>query len=376
MKALYIGPYRDNTLTSKIIIDNILSLQTTDIDIACRPTSQLNVFEDHPCPIGQFEHNDLNNVDTIIQHIDPQFFEYKNGIKNIGILRCQAFSCRKSSWANSCNLMDEIWVSNTNAMRAGLECGIKVPIKVIFHGRDDQLEADPNIIIDGLEDKCIFYTITQLSRMNNLPGLLRSYYSTFSNRDDIVLLIKVDIPDQSLEYTANAVRRLTMDIKSAIKIYTKEQYYPKVMVICDRLNDQQLAQLHNIGDIFVTCARGGDWDIYAHDAIIAGNPIIGTKCGCFPDLCYNPDWGECGWLVDGQPTFCFGDDIDIYTGIDKWLEPNLQQMSEFMRKAYEMWRDTRVKNGIGLPKLFKENAKKTAKNFNYENIGRLMVWDR
>jgi len=376
MKALYIGPYRDGNLISQLAIDNILSLKTTGIDIACRPTSKLDTFKDEPCPVESFEHNNLNNVDMVIQHIDPRFFEYKDGVKNIGILSCHAFSFKKAAWTNSCNLMDEIWVSNTNVLRAGLECGIKRPIKVIFHGRNDQLEIDDNIIIDGISDKCVFYTITTLNRMNNIPGLLRSYYSTFSNRDNIILLIKIDIPDQSLEYIANAMKRLTMDIKNAIKIYPKDQDYPKVMIICDRLDDQQLAKLHNVGDVFVTCARGGDWDIYAHDAIVAGNPIICTKCGCFPDLCYNPDWGECGWLVEGQPTFCFGDDIDIYTGIDKWLEPNLEQMSEFMRKAYEMWHDTQRERGIGLPRLFKENAQKTAKAFNYQNIGRLMLWDQ
>jgi hypothetical protein len=371
MKILYIGPYRDGTLTSQLIIDNILSLQATGVDVVCRPTSQIDAFKDDPCPIEQFENKDLNNIDTVVQHIDPQFFEYKNGVKNVGILSCQASSAQKAAWANSCNLMDEIWVSNTNALRVGLECGIKQPIKVVFHGRNDQPEVDNNVIIDGIDDKCVFYTITQLNRMNNLPGLLRSYYSTFSSRDDVILLIKIDIPDQSLEYIANAMKRLTMDIKGAIKVYSKDQNYPKIMVICDRLKDQQLAQLHNLSDIFVTCCRGNDWDIYAHDAMIAGNPIICTDCGCFPDLCYNPQLKsiECGWLVGGQPTFCFGDDIGIYTGIDQWLEPDLKQMSITMRKAYQKWYENQLQ-------LLQENARQTIKQFDYKNIGRLMLWDQ
>ena len=141
-------------------------------------------------------------------------------------------------------------------------------------------------------------------------------------------------------------------------------------------------QLHTACDIFVSASHGEAWGIPAHDAMGFGNPVILSNWGSYPELMHRQSWpldkkeswicqdanpGEidCGWLIDGQLTPCFGmtDSFpDLYTGDEQWFDPNICHLIECIQQAYDRWNN-------GELNIMGKAAMKHATNFSYENVG-------
>ena len=99
--------------------------------------------------------------------------------------------------------------------------------------------------------------------------------------------------------------------------------------------------------------------------------IIVSRCGGFIDLVRRESGEQCGWLINGQTTPCFGmlETVDnLYTGIETWFDPNLIELSANMHLAYEMWKEN-PQEGL---KTHGINAKKRAQEFSYENVGNII----
>jgi glycosyltransferase involved in cell wall biosynthesis len=155
-----------------------------------------------------------------------------------------------------------------------------------------------------------------------------------------------------------------------------------VLCITNFLPQDKLDGLHSIGDIFVSTSHGEAWGIPAHDALGFGNPVILGKWGAYPELMCNnaaskwiPETNqfagqldvECGWLIDGQLSPCFGhtDSFpDLYTGSELWFEPNLSQLISSMREAYHQWTDNQLEDK-------RQSAQKRALVFSYDNVGQI-----
>ena len=84
MKVLYLGHYREGTGWSTSSINNILALNTLDIDLVTRNirlTKELEVPEE----ILQLEKKDLQNIDVCIQHVLPHHLVATNKFKKAPI---------------------------------------------------------------------------------------------------------------------------------------------------------------------------------------------------------------------------------------------------------------------------------------------------
>ncbi len=386
MKVAYLSVYRDGTGYSNAAINNILALATTKHDVVCRPIT-LSSAKIGPTPesLRKFEEKDLQGVQVVIQHCLPSTFEWKSGVVNIGAFAWETtnFSC--SSWTRQCNMMDRIWVFCRQSKQAAIDSGVTVPIDIVPHACDlDRFrnpEAQPLSQI-GDNDECVFYTIGELIGRKNFAGLIRAYFSTFTRKDKVSLVMKTSAPGSSPEQTSSAVRKMISDIQKGMHVYPNKESYPKIVVISDRLSDIMLDRLHVSCNVFVTPSRGESWGYPANDALGFGNPVIASNWGSFPDMMYeqseeyfDPDTQEfkhpgqinCGWLIPGQQTFCFGmtDTFsDLYTGKEKWFDPDLTKLSGIMREAYNWTHgDTNSK---------KLSAVMRSEKFSHKNVGRIM----
>ena len=88
--------------------------------------------------------------------------------------------------------------------------------------------------------------------------------------------------------------------------------------------------------------------IPAHDAMNASNPVILSNWGSFPELTdpdalshwlpldhkfKHPGGINCGWLIHGQLTPCFGmtDSFpDLYTADERWFDPDICHLISHM----------------------------------------------
>jgi len=71
MKVLYIGHYKEASGWSNAAINNILSIASNNVDIACRNIKLTNTESQIDTRILNLEKNNLDNIDYCIQHVLP-----------------------------------------------------------------------------------------------------------------------------------------------------------------------------------------------------------------------------------------------------------------------------------------------------------------
>lgn len=382
LKLAYISVYKDGTGYSNQAVNNMLALEAGGVDVVARAVKFSQSSNTQlAAKVQHLEDKVADNVDIIIQHVLPHQFEYKEGVRNIGLFCWETTHFNRSNWGHCCNLMDEIWVPSTQNVQAARNSNVTIPINIFpcacditrFANKPKPLE------ISQLNNKCVFYTIGEMTRRKNIIATLRAFYTAFSLRDDVVLVLKVSIPNSTPDETTNIVRSSIEDVKKSMHIYIKHQYYPPVICISKFLPDNKLDQLHIACDIFISASHGEAWGIPAHDAMGFGNPVILSNWGSYPELTYEQaftNWtGEefrfehidCGWLIDGQLTPCFGqvDSFpDLYTGSESWYDPDICHMIKCMQEAYREWQ-----NG-SLAKRGEVSARRAA-DFSYDKVGKI-----
>ena len=385
MKVCYLSVFRDGTGYANQAVHNMLAMEAGGIDVVARAIKlSKSQNKELASKVSHLEQKSTDNIDVVIQHVLPHQFEYKAGVKNVGLFCWETTHFKRSNWSHCCNLMDEIWVPSIQSAQAVKDSNVTVPIKILPCACDINRFNNPPKPLDiaPLKDKCVFYTIGEMTRRKNIIAVLRAFYSSFSLRDDVALVIKTNVPGKSSEEATNILQSTIEDIKKSLHTYIRHQYYPPVVCITDFLPDEKLDQLHMACDVFVSASHGESWGIPAHDAMGFCNPVILSNWGSYPELIHEhghsswdqigrifnfPGTYKCGWLIDGQLTPCFGaveSFPDLYTGDERWYDPNICHMIECLRQAYSEWEDKTL-NIRGLV------AKRRAKEFSYENVGKM-----
>jgi len=385
MKLAYLSVFRDGTGYANAAIRNMLAMESGGIDVVARAIS-LSQSKNHKLAksVEHLEDKTTDGVNVVFQHVLPHLFEYKSGVKNIGFFTWETTHFRRSNWPYCCNLMDEIWVPSIQNAQAVKDSGVTVPIKIFPHACDiTRFINKPNPLeIPLLKNRCTFYTIGEMIRRKNIVSILRAFYTAFSLRDDVALVIKTNIPGKTPDEATNVLKTTVEDIKKSLHMYIKHSYYPPVVCITDFLSDDKLDQLHVACNVFVLTSHGEAWGVPSHDAMGFGNPVILSNWGASPELTYaqasnywEPDRhrfkypGEidCGWLVDGQLTPCFGaveSFPDLYTGEEFWFDPDIEQLILHMKEAYIEWQNRTLH-------IKGEAARKRAREFSYEKVGQI-----
>jgi glycosyltransferase involved in cell wall biosynthesis len=385
MKICYLSVFRDGTGYANQAINNMLAMEAGGIDVVGRAIG-LSQTKNHELAkkVEHLENKNTDNVDVVIQHVLPHLFQYKAGVKNIGMFCWETTHFRRSNWSHCCNLMDEIWVPSMQNAQAAKDSNVQVPIRIFPCSADITRFANPPKPLDMtlLKDKCVFYLVGEMTRRKNIVAIIRAFYNAFTLRDDVALVIKTSIPGKSSDEATNILKTTIDDIKKSIHTYFRHHYYPPVIGITDFLSDDKLDQLHVACDVFVSASHGEAWGIPAHDAMGFGNPVILSNWGAFPELTdeqASKYWKsadqkfvhsggiDCGWLIRGQLTPCFGhvDSFpDLYTGSECWFDPDICHMIEHMQSAYKMWRNNELH-------IKGQNAKRRANEFSYEKVGQI-----
>lgn len=386
MKVLCTSVFKDGTGYAHAAIENALACEAAGLDVVCRSVT-LSPMKGREAAkrIAHLEAKDLRGVDAVIQTSLPHTLEYKGGVRNIGCFAWETTHFRKSSWATFCNMMDEIWTFCLQSRQAILDSGVTVPVKIVPHACDvRRFERRPEPLdIPALRDKMVFYFIGEGTRRKNLPGLLRAYFAAFSARDNVALVIKTNIPGMTPEQGAKHVGEMVADMKKVMRLRADPRLYPPVVVLTRYLSEEMLDRLHATGHCFVMPSHGESWCIPAVDAMGFGNPIIASNWGAFPDMthvCANSLFSsmtqefdqtpiDCGILTPGHLVPCFAPDSglgDLYTGDERWFDPDLGTLADQMREMYCAWHDK------GLWALRQRAAIERAKAFAHEEVAQII----
>lgn len=358
MNILYVGNFHDGTGYARACCETAIALETAGANVVCRPIT-FNGGQ-QPCPERIYrleEKAPPAKWDAVIQHTLPSatLFDRRLGL-NVANFYYEASRFNSAGWDLRLNQMDLVVTTPGISTEACKNSNVKVPVASL------PLSSDPDRYMKSFEvpeflkayvhsKKFIFYTISENVRRKNLGGLIKSYFSAFRPTDDVVLIIKTNG-----EY--RRVQAMMQEIASGMKLH----YLPEVVVITERLSEDELMGLHAHSTCFVQASCGEAWSYPAFDAMAMGKTPIVPDTGTYQSYISE----ETGYLIPTYDEPCTGgqdEPAELYRGDEYWQVPFTLEMAGLMRRAY-MEDDLRqVKAARGLDVAFQFNPLKVGKTF-------------
>lgn len=365
MKVLVISPYRDGTGYGRASIDNILAMDAAGITVVPRPLKLNNHTTNLPDRILELENNSPAGADFVIQHTLPDMMEYCGKFKaNIAMYCSETSNFKSSQWASKLNLMDVAWVPNDQMIESGRNSHVTIPMKKIHYPTDvSKFERSyKSIKIEGLEEGFTFYTISEMNKRKNFKAILQAFHTEFDPSEPVNLVIKTHRHGMDAAESRKHIEADCKTIKDWLKLYPKEHFYKKEIILTDILAEESLYRVHATCDCFVSTSFGEAWSLPAFDAMGFGKTPIVTNWGGFKEYIDN----DTGWLVDCVQEQVLGvnDSFDyLYTGKETWASVSIDSLRKCMREAYSNKQARDKKAELGIDKVY---------NFSYQNIGSLI----
>ena len=107
--------------------------------------------------------------------------------------------------------------------------------------------------------------------------LLRAYFSTFTNRDRVVLLIKTYLYLDPAPRDVNRLREKVRRFAQANGFQTEA--LPRIGFLMSETDAAEMPAMYNAADGFVLPTRGEGWGLPLQEAMAMGLPTIGTNWG-------------------------------------------------------------------------------------------------
>lgn len=359
MKILYIGYYKEQSDWGKIATNNILALQSADIDVACR--SIVFSYNQAPNRLTTLENKSIDDCDICIQHIFPEHMVSSGKFrKTIGILANEFVEIGHSSWIEKLDRMDQIWVPSDVAKQALLGTCIYDKTMVVPFAFDNNTykmqhpQTQGDIEADG---KFKFYTISELENPN-LDRILRCFYSEFSHNDNAALLIQLNTTNPT------ALDERITSIKTNLGLEKEPSLYKKVIIV-NKLSDQPCDQIHAFCDCYLSSLAQRSLYTEEYNAMGFGNtPIVSKNT----DSIY---YFGSKYAVDSMYKVNTSHSKmwpDANNGKDYTIIPCDRQIKSMMRKLYNEWNEN--------PVMYKINKRKEAleiiEAFSIKSVGQTM----
>ena len=224
-----------------------------------------------------------------------------------------------AEWVRQANEMDEVWVPTQANRDALVRCGAKRPVFVMPLGVDvDRFHPG----IRGLPDpggRFVFLSVFEWSE-RKLPGLLLSVFNrTFSVREPVVLVVKVD--------NRNPARRIRPEVEALHLSPTGG----RVVFLHNReFPHHELAALYRSADAYVSAGRGEGWDLPLMEAMACGLPVIATDWGAHTEFLHP----AVGYPLAIRGTIPAISPNAVHEGF-QWADPDPDHLSALLRHVYE-----------------------------------------
>jgi len=210
---------------------------------------------------------------TVQHQVPDQFYPDQRAKLKIGYTIFEMAGVPKG-WIEGCHLMDVIWTGSSYSKTAFVATGCKTPIEVLPHAIDlskfnDQVAPWP---IKNLA-KFNFISVFDFTERKDWRRLLRAYWSAFTPKEDVCLILKVYFGNFSDESTKSIMRRI-----EAFKAECKVANTPRMLVYGHDVPQNQMAGLYRCADCYVGMSREGFGIPYA-EAMACGLACIGPEVG-------------------------------------------------------------------------------------------------
>lgn len=297
------------------------------LELVCRPIvlGQAGKVEEE---IENLIRKDSRDSDIVIQMVLPHHMMYQGGVKNIGFAITETTNFVENVWTDYLNLMDEIWVPNSEDID-----NINKPQFTIPPPTEVDKYYKPYNTIDmgpSLNNRYKFYTICENNKRKNMTGLIIAFYRAFTYEDMTALIIKVNESGTGPEELRMKLEAQLQSIQESTGLLTN---FPPVIFITDYFSGEELCSLHKTCDCYVAPSYGEAVNYPLLDACGFGNHAISS------DVAGPRYMKECGLpisLVSGMTVPCYNADKyfrGYNTLSENWFLTDLKDLSEKMLEA-------------------------------------------
>ena len=356
MNILYIGNFHDGTGYARANSECAVALDAAGANVVCRPIAFNGGRK--PCPVRILQLEDKpvpERIDAVIQHTLPSAMVYdaRCGV-NVSQFYYESSHFQSSGWSLRLNQMDLIITTPGISEDSCRNSMVKTPTVGI------PLPSDPSRYCVSYpapswlspyirNEKFIFYTVSENVRRKNLGGLIKAFLVAFQATDPVVLVVKTGGDGKK-------VYSMIQELAQGLKLCR----HPEIVVVTDRLSDDELMGLHGNADCFVQASCGEAWSYPAFDAMAMGRTPIVPDTKTYRSYISN----ETGYLVPTYAEPCSGgtdEQVDLYRSDESWQVPFTRELADAMQRAYreEGQRDT--KSSLGLDVAYRFTPERVGK---------------
>ncbi|NLO20007.1 MAG: glycosyltransferase, partial [Ignavibacteria bacterium] len=259
-----------------------------------------------------------------IRHQWPPNFERPLGAKWI-INQPWEYTQLRADFAEGFKKADEIWTPSNYSRQCFLNSGIDFnKVQVIPNGIDPTLfkpDGRKNAVNSNKKLKLIFLGGTIFRK--GIDILLNAYTKTFSNLDNISLVIK-DMGGDSF-YQGQTAKEFIQDIQ-------KKPNSPEIIYIEEYLTEQDIVELYHSCDVFVCPYRGEGFSLPTLEAMACGLPVVVTEGGATDDFVLD----DFAWRIPATK-LSIGDKMgnQKLTGEAFVLEADEKELAATLKYIYE-----------------------------------------
>ena len=257
---------------------------------------------------------EITNPDITIRNMYPPRVNDVNGGLNFQFFGWEESIIPNEYIDNFNKYLDGIGTMSDYVTETLKKCGLKIPVKTM--GVGVELPANYEMIEPynlKTKKKNKFLHISSCFPRKGVDILLKSYYKTFTDKDDVCLIIKT-FPNPH-----NNVEEIIKNLNDSF------DNPPEVELINRDLKEEKLYSLYKIADCYVQVSRGEGFGLPVAEAMLAKIPVIVSPNTGMSDFC-NKDTAS---LVDYKM-------VEAKTHLTSngscWAEPNEKTLSELMHK--------------------------------------------
>ena len=287
----------------------------------------------HKVDPHKWRENFSYNKNTIIIHHQPgnSLIKFENAKYCIGRTMYETDRLPKD-WIEKCNQMDEIWVPSKFNVETFAKYGVdKNKLVVIPEGIDTEVFNPDKVEKYALPNKATFnfLSIFEWTNRKGWDVLLKAYFETFSNKDDVCLYLRTyllgNYDNDSKLFIQNKINNLI-----AKEGYSKRKL-PRIELLTNQLPFKEMLQLYKSVDAFVLPSRGEGWGRPYMEAMSMGLPVIGTNWSGNTEFMTE----ENSYLIKVEKLVEIREnEIESYLG-HKWAQPSVYHLKRILLEVFE-----------------------------------------
>ncbi len=197
---------------------------------------------------------------------------------------------------------DEIWTPSSASRQAFLRSGIPPEkVQIIPNGvNPERFRPTGPVRPLPTQKRFRFLFVGGTTFRKGIDILLRAYARAFTAEDDVCLVIKAF--GQEGVYRGSTMEEL-------IERFRQMAGAPEIVLLCERLSDEEMPALYRACTVFVSPYRGEGFSLPTLEAMACGLPVVVTAGGATDDFvdesvgwCIPARRRSLGWSIDGMET--------------------------------------------------------------------------